>query len=142
MSTEEFPTRARLGHYFDSDLPTRKTPGQFKLPKGKITTDGPRSLFIGEMLLFTYQGILVRIARAKSGITVHDPPLKGKKRDYPRSFIVDVDTIRIPKRNFTLAELDDILYPMAGEDIGKISGSQGWNWIPETEEIEDWFESI
>jgi len=24
----------------------------------------------------------------------------------------------------------------------QISGTQGWNWIPETEGIEDWFESI
>jgi hypothetical protein len=142
MSTEEFSSLARLNHYFESDLPTRQIPGQFKLPKGKIATRGPTSLFNGEMLLFTYQGKLVRIARVDSGITVHDPPLKGKNREYPQSFIIDVDSIRKPKRKYTLAELDDIIPPMAGEEIGKIAGTQGWNWIPETEEIEDWFELV
>ena len=142
MSTQEFPTILRLNHYFDIDLPARETPGQFNIPKGKIAPKGPKSLFKGEMLLFTFQGALVRIGRADSGINAHEPPLKGKNREYPFFFIVDIDSIRKPKRKYLLNDLDNILSPIAGEKIGKISGSQGWNWLPETEEIEDWFESI
>jgi len=67
---------------------------------------------------------------------------KGKNREYEQFFIIDVDSIRKPNRRYSLDELDDILWPLSGEQMKQISGTQGWNWIPETEEIEDWFESI
>ena len=63
---DEFATREQLDHYFDNELLNRDVVGRFNMTKSKIALNGPKALFRGEMLLFTWSTELVRIGRSGS----------------------------------------------------------------------------
>ena len=139
---EEFPTREKMERYFTSELPSRYRPGQFNLTKGKITPEGKTTLFEGEMLFFSWKGEVVRVGRAGSGIVKPETPVLEEGKSYPYFFIVDIESLKQPLASLTLKDLDEIIPPLVDGDVKKISGAQGWNWAPETEKLEDWFDSI
>ena len=64
LSTAEFKDIDAVDAFFDEDLPQREPPGKFSFPAGWIAADG---LDESELLLFSFRGRVVRIARAGSG---------------------------------------------------------------------------
>jgi len=136
-----------MEEYFTITLPNRNPTGQFNMPKGKLSRTGKMALFEGEILFLSWKGKILRVARAGSGVIEPPEPTPeatsyGDVRYYEFYFIIDLDTLRKPAIKLTLKDLDEILPPLVGGEIKRISGTQGWNWAPETEELEDWFDSI
>ena len=141
---EEFPTRTLLDKYFDHDLLERDIIGRFNLPDGKITKSGTKMLFRGEMLLFTWNTELVRIGRTDSGLVsaVNSSGMsgKGEKKSYPNYFVIDMETLKKPNQLLFQSDLNSILSEISSAKVNAIS--QAFNWIEETEKLEDWFESL
>jgi hypothetical protein len=132
---KEFPTRHDLENYFNSILLEREIVGRFNLTPKKIRRTGKQALFRGEMLLFTWDTELVRIGRSASEQIYTD----GSEK-YPSYFVLDMNSVKIPKRLLYQSDLDISLSGILSRKI--VTGSQGFNWIEEIEEVEDWFETL
>jgi len=141
---DEFGTREQLDHYFDNELLNRDIVGRFNMTESKIALNGPKALFRGEMLLFTWSTELVRIGRSGSEQILssdgYEKTGTGILRKYPSYFVIDMDALRKPKRRMFQADLDEQLSKLVGKKIN--TGVQGWNHIDELEAVEDWFEQL
>ena len=144
LSKDEFTNINSLNHYFDSTLKNRNPVGRFNLTKGKIASKGKKALFRGEMILFTWNASLVRIARSASSLilsdTISDFNGKGNIQEYPNYFLIDMDSVRRPIRSYSLSDLNNLIFENSGFEINTIG--QAWNWVNPTDELEDWFESL
>jgi hypothetical protein len=144
LSEDEFPNLNSLNTYFDSTLKERDLVGRFNLTKGKIASKGKKALFKGEMLLFTWCTKLVRVARAECGLDSSDPISEftetGHRQEYPYFFLIDMESVRTPVKHLSQTDLNKIILEKTGEEINTIG--QAWNWVNDSEELEDWFESI
>ena len=87
------------------------------------------------MLLFTWDTELVRIGRSASEQIYTD----GSEK-YPSYFVLDMNSVKVPKRLLYQRDLDISLSGILSRKI--VTGSQGFNWIEEIEEVEDWFETL
>ena len=144
LSIDEFPNINSLNTYFDSTLKERDSIGRFNLTKRKIATKGKKALFNGEMLLFTWNTNLVRIARAASSLISSDSisgfTETGNLQEYPHFFLIDMDSVRKPIRSLSQSDLNRIIFEKTGEEINTIG--HAWNWVNDSDELEDWFEGI
>ena len=144
LSIDEFPNINSLNTYFDSTLKERDSVGRFNLTKGKIASKGKKALFNGEMLLFTWKTNLVRISRAASSLISSDSISEfietGNLQEYPHFFLIDMDSVRKPIRSLSQSDLNRIIFEKTGEEINTIG--QAWNWVNDSDELEDWFEGI
>ena len=121
LSKKEFDLEEVLP-FFERDLPSRKPPGQFRIPSGWIDK---KHLSIGEPLLFSYEGHVLYSARAGSGRLDNNDECCD---DYPFYFQVDVDSIR--RVNTTLNDVESQLRQAGIEK--SIVRCQGWPTLPDS----------
>jgi hypothetical protein len=143
LSIDEFPNINSLNTYFDSKLKEKDPVGRFNLTKGKIASEGKRAIFNGEMLLFTWNTNLVRIARAASSLisdSISELTETGNPQQYPNFFLIDMDSVRKPIEPLSQSDLNRIIQEKTGKKINTIG--QAWNWVNDSDELEDWFEDI
>ena len=130
---DEFATREQLDHYFGNELLNREIVGRFNMTKSKIALHGPKALFRGEMLLFTWSTELVRIGRSKSEQILssdgYEKTGTGILRKYPSYFVIDMDVLRKPKTRIFQADLNEQLSNLVSKKIN--TGVPGWNHIDE-----------
>jgi hypothetical protein len=122
---KEFPDYEDVENYFASDVWDRNPPGKFLLPRNQLAEDGVAE---SEMLLFSYLGRVVRVAKAASG--------RCENRDkyrvaYPYYFVIDRSTLR--EVDFSLADLEDAMCRRCGV-TKTIAKGRGWVRLPETKE--------
>jgi hypothetical protein len=129
----DFGTRIDLDRFFTEKLLERDPVGRFNLPKGWIANKG---LEVGELLAFTYHGMIVYIACSASERL--DSEGLGKDK-YPHYFCIDVDTIRPAKGS--LVQLEEKLDAKGLLDRN-IVRSQGWPTINERDDRRRKLESI
>ena len=115
---DEFPTRASLEKYFQNELFEREIVGRFNITKGRIAKNGPKILVPGELLLFTWDTQLVRIGRSATAQIFsedgYEETSKGELKKYPSYFVIDMDSLRIPKTTLFQNDLDRILSEITG----------------------------
>ena len=144
LSKDEFKNMNSLNTYFDSTLNSREPIGRFNLTKGKIASKGKKALFRGEMLLFTWNATLVKIARSASSLISSDSVSgfteRGDIQEYPSYFLIDMESVRNPIRPYSLSDLNRLIFENSGVEVNTIG--QAWNWINDSEELEDWFDSL
>jgi len=144
LSKDEFKNMNSLNTYFDSTLKSREPIGRFNLTKGKIASKGKKALFRGEMLLFTWNATLIKIARSASSLISSDSVSgfteRGDIQEYPNYFLIDMESVRNPIRPYSLSDLNRLIFENSGVEVNTIG--QAWNWINDSEELEDWFDSL
>lgn len=124
LSTAEFKDSDEVDDFFDDDLPEREPPGKFLFPAGWIAADG---LDESELLLFSFLGRVVRIARAGSGRLQNTDVDRAR---YPNYFVVDMKSVR--EVDFSVIDLEEAMRRECG--VAKsIAASQGWVRLPDTE---------
>jgi hypothetical protein len=115
--------RSMVDSYFNEKLQKRNPVGQFLLTKGRISENG---IFPGELLVFSYLGEIVYLAKAQ---THRLNTIGPEAAEYPFYFCVDVETIVSASGN--LMQMESQI--KARKNILK---TQGWPIIKETPEIE------
>lgn len=123
LSTVEFENIADVNDYFAVQLPARTPPGQFRIPKGWIAQDG---LNRGDVLLFSFNSRVVRVARSASGRLQNSDEYQV---DYPHYFVVDLKTVR--QVDFSVVDLEGEMQQMCGV-TKSIAVAQGWVRLPDT----------
>ena len=140
----EFPSRKTLENYFKTKLFDREIIGRFNLTKGRIRKSGPEALVEGELLLFTWDTELVRIGRTLSQQIFcddgYEKTSKGELKKYPSYFVIDMDSLRVPKEILFQTDLDNILSEISGREIK--TKNQGFNWIQESKDLHEWFNGL
>jgi len=127
LSTAEFNDIDEVDEFFDEDLPQREPPGKFLFPAGWIAADG---LDESELLLFSFLGQVVRIARAGSGRLQNTDSDQDR---YPHYFVVDMTSVR--KVDFSVIDLEEAMRNECGV-TKSIAVSHGWVLLPNTEAAE------
>jgi hypothetical protein len=123
LSTAEFDDMDRVDEFFEGDLPQRRPPGQFLITPGWIAED---ALDECEVLLFSFLGRVVWVARAGSGRLQNTGRNRGR---YPNYFIVDLRTAQ--KVDFSVSDLEDAMHRRCGV-TKSIAVSRGWVRLPNT----------
>lgn len=125
LSTAEFESIDKVDKFFDHDLRQREPHGRFLFPRGWIAEDG---LAKSELLLFSFLGRVVRVARAKSGRLRNTDVQRGR---YPYYFVVDMETVQkgFP---FTVTDLEEALRRESGV-TKSVAASRGWVRLPDTD---------
>ncbi len=141
---EEFLTRESLEKYFQNDLFVSKIIGRFYLTKGRIRKEGPGALVPGELLLFTWDTELIRIGRSATQQIFTDDgyerTAKGDLKKYPSYFVIEMDSLRVPKETLFQSDLNLVLTEISGTEVK--TANQGFNWIEESEKLQKWFEEL
>ena len=126
---EDMINRTMVDSFFTDKLLNRKPSGQFLLTKGRISAKG---ISPGEMLVFSYNGEIVYLARSRS----ERLNTSGSKADrYPFYFCVDIETIVKGKGN--LEDLEKKI--KATKHIVK---SQGWPTVKDTPELKETWDNF
>ena len=123
LSTQEFEDLNKVNEYFQNVLPQRTPPGKFMIPKGWIAED---RLSEGELVLFSFNSRVVRVAQAASGRRANDDP---EFADYPYYFLVDLDTLR--EVEFSVEDLERSMQNECGV-TKSIAVAHGWVLLPDT----------
>lgn len=100
--------------YFENVLPWQKGNFYFVGEGNKIAKD---KLSTGENVLFSFNGSLVAIAKARKLIINEDDRVRG--------ITIDIDTLKIFKEAISTLDLESELSNYSYND--SIYGSQGWN---------------
>lgn len=124
LSTSEFPEIDNVHDFFKDDLPQREPPGKFLFPRGWIAEDG---LDASELILFSFMGRVVRVARAASGRLQNTDEYRN---DYPYYFVVDMKTVR--EVDFLVTDLEEAMHRECGV-TKSIAVARGWVRLPDTE---------
>ncbi len=120
----DFETSIDLDRFFTEKLLERDPVGRFNLRKGWIADKG---LEVGELIIFTYHGMLVYIACSATERLEAEGLDKEK---YPNYFCIDVETIRPAKGS--VAQLEEELDAKRLLDRNIVQ-SQGWPIIDESD---------
>ncbi len=129
----EFDSWDDVVNYFENKLPNmidRDRVGKFRC-KGNVRWGKPGR---GEPLLFTFETRLVYLAISNSGAQENFDQYKD---DYSRFFIIDCNTIKRPKSELSLDELEQQLNELT-EGTHTLR-TQGWNDIPDSTDLTSWF---
>ena len=145
LSKDEFKNMNSLNTYFDSMLNSREPIGRFNLTKGKIASKGKKALFRGGNASFLLgMQPLSKIARSASSLISSDSVSgfteRGDIQEYPNYFLIDMESVRNPIRPYSLSDLNRLIFENSEVEVNTIG--QAWNWINDSEELEDWFDSL
>lgn len=136
MSKELTPSHAEVVAYFEdpeSEFRTRHdTFGIFRFTKGRISPDG---IHPGETLLFSYEGVIVYVAKAVTGPL---PTVGPESTEFP--YYLQVDLPSLKRASIPLIDLQNVITAKTGESIQLLG--QGWTRLPDDEAVEDVINSL
>lgn len=116
-------TREKVDRYFQAHLAKRRPVGQFLLTERRIAANGIRP---GELLVFSYNGEIVYLARSRSG---RENTVGPDAIQYPYYFCVEMGSIQAVNRR--LIDLEKLLHShrLFG---GNVVRTQGWPRIDDS----------